>query len=125
MDINVAGERLWAMDSGGHFVFYTGEGGTQVTVERTDRVCPHDFAVGLVIPGRSEFHPTHIRLLFDLYLKRLSDPSDARKLFGGLDLIYKGEDPVVVSPRLKGLRFSMQLDDPDINLYCAQLLMIE
>lgn len=42
---------------------------------------PHDFAVGLIIPGREEFFPTHVRLLFGLYLKRLSNKEDAEGLF--------------------------------------------
>ena len=48
-------------------------GRTIVSATRTDRICPRDFAVGLKIPGRDEFYPTRIRLLFDLYLKRLSN----------------------------------------------------
>ena len=104
---------------------YKGGGGTIVSVIRTDKICPHDFAVALTIPGREEFRPTHVRLLFDLYLKRLSDDEEAHELFCALEKVYDGEDPETLAPRVLKLKFQMQLDDPDVNLFYTQLLMIE
>lgn len=104
---------------------YKGRRGTIISATRTDKICPHDFAVGLKISGRDEFYPTHIRLLFDLYLKRLSNEKGAHKLFSILEKVYNGDDPKNLAPEALELTFPMQLDDPDVNLYCAQLLMIE
>jgi hypothetical protein len=104
---------------------YKGKRGTIISATRTDKICPHDFAVGLKIPGREEFYPTHIRLLFDLYLKRLSNEKDAHRLFCMIEKVYDGEDPVNLAADVLKLTFPMQLDDPDVNLYYAQLLMIE
>ncbi|MEM0171508.1 MAG: hypothetical protein QW314_04965 [Thermoproteota archaeon] len=104
---------------------YKGTGGTIVSATRTDKICLHDFAVGLKIPGRDEFYPTHIRLLFDLYLKRLSNELDSRQLFCRLEKVYDGDDPEVLASEVMKLDFPMKLDEPDINLYYTQLLMIE
>ena len=72
MELKVASERLWNLRLGERLVVYVSRDGTEVTATRTDRICTHDFAVGLKIPNRAEFCPTHVRLLFDLYLKRIS-----------------------------------------------------
>jgi len=104
---------------------YKGRKGTIISATRTDKICPHDFAVGLKIPGRDEFYPTHIRLLFDLYLKRISNEKDAHKLFFLLERVRNGDDPEKLTAQALELNFPMQLDDPDVNLYYAQLLMIE
>jgi hypothetical protein len=104
---------------------YKGNSGTIVSATRTDKICPHDFKVGLKIPGRDEFYPTHIRLLFDLYLKRISNEEDACKLFFILEKVYEGDDPENSASQSLELTFPMQLDDPDVNLYYTQLLMIE
>jgi hypothetical protein len=106
-------------------VIYTGKNGTQVSAIRTDKICPHDFAVALLIPGREEFRPTHVRLLFDLYLKRLSNIEGSHDLFCALEKVYDGSDPETLAPEVLKLNFPMQLDDPDVNLYYTQLLMIE
>jgi len=104
---------------------YVGKKETKVNVIRTDKICPNDFAVALLLPHKDEFRPTHIRLLFDLYLKRLSNEKDAQKLFFIIEKIYDGEDPEdYVKDALK-LQFPMQLDDADVNFYYMQLLMIE
>lgn len=123
--METASEKLWSLELGEHAVLYKSADGKQITATRTDNICPHDFAVGLIIPGRAEFYPTHVRLLFDLYLKRLSNVEDAKKIFGAIDLVYLGEDPVRVSRKVERLRFPMQLDEPDTILYYTQLLMIE
>ncbi len=106
-------------------VMYTGANGTMVSATRTDKICPNDFAVGLEIPGKPEFYPTHVRLLFDLYLKRLSNENDAQHLFCAIERVYDGDDPENLVPNILKLNFPMKLDDPDINLYYTQLLMIE
>lgn len=104
---------------------YKGFDGTIITATRTDKICPYDFAVGLVIPGRREFYPTHVRLLFDLYLKRITDGENAKKLFCALENVFRGEDPEKLAKDFEGVKFRMQLDNCDVNLYYAQLLMIE
>jgi len=125
MDISKASEVLWNLNPGERREIYRGRNGTIIFVIRTDKFCLHDFAVGLKIPGKKEFRPTHIRLLFDLYLKRTSDEEDAKKLFLLLEKVFNGEDPERLAPEALQLTFPMQLDDPDVNLYYAQLLMIE
>jgi len=125
MNINNASEVLWNLNSGERKEIYKGKNGTIVFVIRTDKICPHDFAVGLKIPGKEEFRPTHIRLLFDLYLKRISNEKDAQELFTLLEKVYNGEDPEILASEALQLSFPMQLDGPDVNLYYAQLLMIE
>ena len=125
MKIDDAYSKLRELKSREHRVIYEGKRGTKITVTRTDKICPHDFAVGLIIPGRKEFFPTHVRLLFDLYIKRLSNKEDAEKLFVSLEEVFAGEDPENLSSDVFNLKFPMQLDDPDVNLYYSQLLMIE
>jgi len=104
---------------------YRGMNGTIISATRTDKICPHDFAVGLKLPKRDEFYPTHVRLLFDLYLKRLTNEEDAHRLFCVIEKVYDGTDPEAMVPQVSNMRFPMQLDDPDVNLYYTQLLMIE
>jgi len=104
---------------------YKGVNGTIISATRTDKICQHDFAVGLKFPNRDEFYPTHVRLLFDLYLKRLTNERDAHRLFCAIEKVYDGEDPEQLAPKVLNTHFPMQLDDPDVNLYYTQLLMIE
>lgn len=125
MNMLDASKILRSLQLGQRVEMYIGVGGTIVSATRTDNICPHDFAVGLKIPGRDEFYPTHIRLLFDLYLKRLSNEKDSQQLFCKIEKVYDGDDPEVLAPDVLKLSFPMKLDDPDINLYYAQLLMIE
>lgn len=125
MNMDDATKVLRNLKPGERIEIYKGARGTVISATRTDKICPHDFAVGLKIPGRAEFYPTHIRLLFDLYLKRLSNEKDAHDLFCNLEKVYDGDDPVNLAPHVLKLVFPMQLDDPDVNLYYAQLLMIE
>lgn len=63
--------------------------------------------------------------MFDLYLKRLSNPKDAKDIFVFFEKIYDGEDPEEMQSKALKLRFPMQLDDADTNLFYGQLLMIE
>lgn len=125
MKIDEVYSKLRELESRERRVIYQGKGGTKITVTRTDKICAHDFAVGLIIPGREEFFPTHVRLLFDLYIKRLSNKEDAEALFIILDEVFDGEDPEKLSSDALNLKFPMQLDDPDVNLYYSQLLMTE
>jgi hypothetical protein len=125
MRLEEASRKLWELQLHEHIVAYTGRDGTKITAIRTDKICPHDFGVGLAIPGRAEFRPTHVRLLFDLYLKRLSNAKDAKVMFGAIDLVYQGEDPSKITEKVEQLNFAMQLDQPDTTLYYMQLLMIE
>lgn len=125
MDIETAYKKLRTLENSQRLEVYKGKRGTIVTATRTDKICPHDFKVGLLIPGRSEFYPTHVRLLFDLYIKRLSNLEDAKKLFCALEKMYDGIDPENLAGEVLNLKFPMQLDDPDINLYYTQLLMVE
>lgn len=106
-------------------VVYQSAGGVHVTVTHTGRFSAQDYAVGLVIPGRPEFYPTHVRLLFDLYLKRLSNPEGASEIFSAMELIFDGDDPERLGGRLSHLSFPMMLDEAAVNLVYAQLLMIE
>jgi len=123
--LEIASEKLWKLRLGERLVVYVSADGTEVSATRTDKICPHDFGVGLKIPNRAEFRPTHVRLLFDLYLKRISNTENARKMFGALDLVYHGEDPSEISYKVQQLHFPMQLDAADTTLYYAQLLMLE
>jgi len=104
---------------------YQSKDGTKVFVDHTGKFSPQDFAVGLKIPGKDEFRPTHIRLLVDLYIKKESNPEDAKKLFLAFEKMYEGEDPEKLAKKLDKLKFPMKFDSPETNLYYAQLLMIE
>jgi hypothetical protein len=106
-------------------IIYRSHGGTEVTATKTGKFSPNDFAVGLVIRGNEEFRPTHIRLLIDLYIKKLSNPDGANELFFTLEKVNQGEDPEMLHSNLIKHSFPMKLDSPEINLYYAQLLMIE
>lgn len=106
-------------------VVYTSPEGVQITATQTGKFSPRDYAVGLVIPGRSEFYPTHVRLLFDYYLKRLSNQERAQTLFEAVEEVYKGNDPEDLEGSVKSLVFPMQLDEAIVNLVYTQLLMIE
>jgi len=115
--------RLWDMQKDKSITIYKTDD-AQVTVTRTDKISPMDFGVGLVLRDKPEFRPTHVRLLFDLHLKRRSDPDKSKKLFYALEKVYEGEDPKKLAPELD-IDFRMQLDRAEVNLYYAQLLMIE
>ena len=106
-------------------LIYTGKGGTKVFAIRTDKICPYDFAVALFPPNYREFRPTHVRLLFDIYLKKISALDEAQLFFRLLDAIYHEEDPEKYAADALKLNFPMQLDDPDVTLYYTQLLMLE
>jgi hypothetical protein len=116
---------LRKLKKGERKVVYVSKEGVEVTATQTGKFSPHDFAVGLVIPGQAEFRPTHIRLLVDLYIKKMSNPEGAHKLFVALERVNFGEDPKKLTGKLKRLNFPMKFDSPEVNLYYAQLLLIE
>ena len=112
---------------------YRSPDGTVVFVYKREKPNPrmkrepgkYDFAVGLRKPDGWEFFPTHIRLFFDLYLKRLSNPNDSQKLFRMIKIIFDGEHFSKYVEEANKLKFTMQLDSADVNLVYTQLLMIE
>lgn len=106
-------------------VAYKTPNGIEVTAKHTAKFSSDDYAVGLVFPEQSEFYPTHVRLLIDLHIKRISNPRDARALFCALERVFAGDDPDQFIEVVRALQFPMQLDDADVNLYYTQLLMVE
>jgi len=125
MDILAASSMLRRLQPGERKVIFISPNGVQVTATQTGKFSQHDFAIGLVIPDRSEFYPTHVRLLFDYYLKRLSEPQQAKKLFEAVERVYEGKDPEELAQDVSALTFLMQLDEAIINLIYTQLFMIE
>ncbi|MDV3104014.1 hypothetical protein [Thermococcus waiotapuensis] len=110
---------------GGRALLYSGSNGTKVYVVRTDRICPGDFKVVLQPKGRKEFAPTHVRLFFDLYLKRISDEKHAKIVFLAFERINHGEDINKVLGDVRGVTFSMELDPSDVSVFYGSLLMAE
>ena len=108
-----------------YFVLYTSKKGIKVTVTHTGKHSDDDYAVGLIIPGREEFRPTHIRLLIDYYIKHESNEHGAIELYKCLERVYEGEDPVSFSDTLGKIEFPMHLDEAETNLYVSQLLFVE
>ena len=76
----------------GRILLYSGSNGTKVYIVRTDKICPGDFKVVLQPEVRKEFAPAHVRLFFDLYLKRISNEKNARRVFLAFERINHGED---------------------------------
>lgn len=109
----------------GRRVIYETSDGIEVTLTHTAKYSKYDFAVGLMIPGREEFFPTHVRLLIDLHLKRLSDYEKSKALFSALECIFNGDAPEHYKDTLESLVFPMQLDGAYVNLAYTQLLMVE
>jgi hypothetical protein len=111
---------------GGEFrKVYSSQDGTVVTALHTAKHSPKDFAVGLEIPGQSEFKPTHIRLIVDVFLKRASNPTGAQQLLGLLERLFNGEDATVLAAEARQLEFPMKFDSAETNLYYSQLLFVE
>lgn len=125
MDIVAASLVLGRLQPGERRIIYTSPKGIQITATQTGKFSPHDYAIGLVIPGRPEFYPTHVRLLFDYYLKRLSKLEWAQKLFTAVERVYEGYDPEELAQDVGAFTFPMQLDEAIVNLVYTQLLMIE
>lgn len=125
MEMSHLQKELLKLKAGEHRVIYASPKGVKVTVKQTGKFSPHDFAVGLIIPGKEEFYPTHIRLLIDLYIKRISNPEAAHALYLALEEMYGGKDPDGLADKVNNLEFPMKFDEPIVNLCYAQLLMIE
>jgi len=125
MEMSQLTKELESLKADEHRAIYTSKNGIKVTVKQTGKFSPHDFAVGLVIPGQPEFNPTHIRMLIDLYIKRESNIDGAKHLFCTLEKVFRGEDPEKFKEEVRKIKFPMMLDEAEINLYYAQLLMIE
>lgn len=125
MEMSSLKEELLGLSEEEHRIIYTSPKGVQVSVTHTAKLSPRDFAVGLIIPGKDEFYPTHIRLLIDLYIKRVSSGDGAHKLYLAFEKMYQGTDPDSLKKEVGQLEFPMQFDEVMVNLYYTQLLMIE
>ncbi|MFZ5799808.1 MAG: hypothetical protein ACOY3D_00295 [Candidatus Omnitrophota bacterium] len=125
MEMSLLAARLRKLDKEENQVIYTSERNSRVTVTQTGKFSDNDYAVGLIRGGEKEFYPTHIRLLIDLYIKRESNPEGSKKLFKALEGVFQGKSPEDYVEELRKVNFPMQLDDVEVNLYIAQLLMIE
>jgi len=125
MEMSQLSNQLKALKEREHRTTYESRNNVKVTVAQTGKYSKHDYAVGLIIPDQPEFYPTHIRLLIDLYIKRESNPKGSKKLFRALEEVYNGKDPKLYLDELAEINFPMHLDEAEVNLYVAQLLMIE
>ncbi|MDD4923765.1 MAG: hypothetical protein PHF74_02875 [Dehalococcoidales bacterium] len=125
MDIEQRRELLATLPPNEKKVIYTSVDGTEISVTRTDELTVKDFSVFLKKPGEEEFTATFIRLLIDLHIKKISKPDEIDALSKGFESIYKGEDCSALIEGIDGKTFPMQLDKLDINMVCAQLLMIK
>ncbi|MDN5320125.1 MAG: hypothetical protein PWP49_545 [Thermococcaceae archaeon] len=110
---------------GGRLLIYTGSDETKVYIIRTDKICPGDFRVVLKPKDKKEFAPTHVRLFFDLYLKKISNWENAAKLFLAFEKVNRGVDIEEALEDIKNLKFPMELDPPDITLFYGFLLLAE
>lgn len=125
MDLFSLSLKLRLLELGERATVYMASEEISITATRTDKICPGDFSVGLIVPIKTEFNPTHVRLLFDLHLKRISNASSSRFLFSAFEKVFSGDDPDALAHSLVGLKFPLQLDLADVNLYYGQLLMLE
>jgi hypothetical protein len=125
MEMSHLSSRLRKLGKNEQEVIYTSKKGVKITATQTGKFSPSDFAVGLIIPDKEEFLPTHIRVLIDLYIKKESNFEGSRKLFRVLEEVYNGKDPELYAEELRKLNFPMQLDEAEVNVYVIQLLLIE
>ncbi len=125
MKMSVLSEKLRKLKKEEHLIIYTSLNGVKVTVTQTGKYSKNDFAVGLILNNKKEFYPSHIRLMIDLFIKRESNIEESKKLFLALEEIYNGKDPINFNDELRKTNFQMKLDEAEVNLYLAQLLMIE
>ncbi|WP_054839463.1 hypothetical protein [Thermococcus sp. JCM 11816] len=124
-EIKETQKRRKVTKEGGKTVLYKGSNGTEVIIVRTDKLCVGDFKVVLKPKNQKEFAPTHVRLFFDLYLKRISNEELARKVFLAFERINNGEDINKVASSLSNLKFNMELDPADVTVFYGSLLMSE
>lgn len=125
MEMSRLSAKLRNLSKEEHQVVYESKKNTKVTVTQTGKFSDNDYAVGLIRGNEKEFYPTHIRLLIDLYIKRESNIEGSKKLFKALEGSHRGKDPEDYIEELRKIDFPMQLDEAEVNLYIAQLLMIE
>lgn len=125
MNIEQAAEQMLALKDGEFRKVYTSQDGTVVTALHTGKHSARDFAVGLEIPGKEKFKPTHIRLIVDVFLKGCSYPKGAEKLLGLFERLFNGEDTTALVAEAKPLEFPMKFDSAETNLYYLQLLFVE
>jgi len=125
MEMSKLSDKLRKLKKEEHQFIYESKKGAKVTVTQTGRFSENDYAVGLIREGENEFYPTHIRLLIDLYIKRESNYEGSKKMFKALEEVYNGKDPEIYFEELREINFPMQLDEAEVNLCIAQLLMIE
>jgi hypothetical protein len=118
-------EMLTALPPHEKKVIYKSADGTEVSVTRTDELTVNDFSVFLKKPGEAEFNTTFIRLLIDLHIKKISKPDEIGSLSKAFESIYKGEDCGILMESASNRTFPMQLEKLDVNMVCAQLLMIK
>lgn len=124
-EIKITGNRKRIVRDGGRRLMYTGTNGTKVYIVRTDYICPGDFRVVLKPKDKGEFAPTHVRLFFDLYLKKISNWEHAKILFFAFEEVNRGSDIEISIEKVKNLNFPMELDPSDVTLYYGFLLLAE
>lgn len=81
--------------------------------------------IWLKIAGRKPFKPNHFRLLIDLYTRVREIPESKDSLLNVFDLIYYGEDPLVVMHQLDHYSFTQSINPLDISVQLAQLFIAE
>lgn len=125
MNIEKRRDLLAALPPNEKKLIYTSDDGTEISVIRTDELTVKDFSVFIKKPGEAEFNATFVRLLIDLHIKKISKPEEVNALSKGFESIYEGADCTIMVENINGKNFPMQLDRLDINMVCAQLLMIK
>ena len=125
MNIEQRRELLAALPPEEKKVIYTSADGTEVSVTRTDELTVNDFSILLKKHNEAEFEATLIRLLIDLHIKKISKPDEIDLLSKEFESIYDGEDCSILIESINERTFPMQLEKLDVNMVCAQLLMIK
>lgn len=105
-------------------IVYSSHSGVRVALHRTDKHARGDFAVELVYPGGEVLRPTHVRLLLDLYIKKVGNRDGLEtKLLPAIEKVFAGSGPEAYVGDLGA--YPMQIDGPDTQLYYVQLMMAE
>lgn len=125
MDMKILANTLYQLGKGQRRVVYTANNGDEITATRTDGICPHDFVIRIEKKNGTNLQIRHTRLFSDLCKKLTYNKKDADTLFCIIEQVNNGKDPLFYSPKLIGLSFSDQIDNADVNVFCAQLMMIE
>ncbi len=125
MNIEQASALLLALNPDETEIIYTTTSGIEVIATRTDELGLNDFTLGLKNPDSDEFNLTFVRLLIDLHLKIKGCPDKIDSVSEAFEKIYDGHDCKEIIENIEDTDFPMQLDGLDINLMCAQLLMVK